>query len=384
MIKRIDLFMPPFSEYSVLHHFTHKFYEALTRLGVHCRILEAKFNDPKPFLQQIFNDPPDCTLSFNGLLPDENGYFFSDMIQIPHVACLTEPPTRFIELAKSPKTIITCMDSSGVDFFHDLGVSNVFFMPHGVEKNLRGDPESERPIDLLMLSTCIDYNEIRAEWQERFPASLCKALDEAAEATLSDQTTSHINAFITALDRHMKLDKELDLNTLPYVEALIELDEYIRGKERVDLIHAIKDYSVDIYGKGPWDKYVKNTKAKVHTPIEFKEALKLIGKSKIVLNSLPTTKHGTHTRILAGAIAGAVALTAENPYMTHYYKDKEDILYYKYRELAKVNQNIGALLSDDAKRLAIAHNGMKITLENHTWDHRASRLLKNLASILSH
>lgn len=382
MIKRIDLFMPPFNQYSVLHHFTHKFYEALTRLGVHCRILEAKFDDPKPFLQQIFNDPPDCTLSFNGLLPDDNGYFFSDMIQIPHVACLTDPPTRFIELAKSPKTIITCMDSSGVDFFHELNVSNVFFMPHGVEKNLKGDPETERPIDLLMLSTCIDYNAIRKEWQEKYPPALCKVLDEAAEATLADQTTSHINAFISALDHHMKIDRDLDLNTVPYVEAIVELDDYIRGKDRVELLHAIKDYPIDIYGMGPWEKFVGNTKARVHTPVPFKEALQLMASSKIVLNSCPTTKHGTHTRVLSGAISGAVSLTAENPYMTHYFKDKQDILYYRHSDLSKVNKNVGDLLSDRSKRIAMAHNGMKITLEHHTWDHRASRLLKNLSSIL--
>ncbi len=382
MLKRIDLFMPPFSDYSVLHHFTHKFYEALTRLGIHCRILEAKYHDPKPFLQQIFNDPPDCTLSFNGLLPDENGYFFADMIQIPHVACLTEPPTRFMELVKSPKTIITSMDSSGVDFFHDLGVSNVFFMPHGVEKNLKHPPEADRPLDLLMLSTCIDYEEIREEWKKNYPAALTRALEEAAEATLADQTTSHINAFIAAVNHHMERDEGLDTNTIPYVAALIELDQYIRGKERVELIRAIKDHPVDIYGMGPWNKFVKGSNIRIHTPVEFKEALQLMAKSKIVINSLPTTKHGTHTRVLSGAVSGAVSLTDDNPYMTHYYKDKEDILYYKYRDLSKVNQTIEDVLADDSKRIAIAHNGMKITLENHTWDHRASRLLKHLNSIL--
>jgi hypothetical protein len=312
-------------------------------------------------------------------LPDENGYFFADMIQIPHVACLTEPPTRFMELAKSPKTIITCMDSSGVDFYHELGVSNVFFMPHGVEKNLKHHPEGDRPIDVLMLSTCVDYEELRKEWKKDYPAALCRALDEAAEATLSDQTTNHINAFVAALNHHLE---GLDINTIPYIAALIDLDQYIRGKERIELIKSIKDHPVDIYGMGPWEKFIKGTNARVHTPVEFKDALQLMSQSKIVLNSHPTTKHGTHTRILSGSISGAVALTAENPYMTHYYKDKEDILYYKYRDLPKVNQTVGDLLADDSKRLEMAHNGMKITLENHTWDHRASRLLKNLTSIL--
>lgn len=382
MIKRIDLFLPPFSHYSVLHHFTYKFYEALTRLGVRCRILKANFDDPKPFLQQIFNDPPDCTLSFNGLLPDENGYFFCDMIQIPHVACLTDPPTRFIELAKSQNTIITCMDASGVEFFQEMHFPKVFFMPHGVEKNLRKDPEGPREIDLLLLSTCLDPDAIREDWQKNYPEALCKVLDEAAEQVLADSTTTPINAFVSAMNHRLKTGNSLDPNTIPYIEAIMSLDDYIRGKDRVQLLRSIKDFKVDIYGEGPWEKFTQGTKAKVHTPVPYEQALTLIGNSKIVLNSNPTIKQGTHTRVLAGTLSGAVPITSENPYMQHYYKDFQDIVYYRYKEMDKVNENIGKLLADENQRISIAKNGMEITLAHHTWDTRASQLLKNLSTVL--
>lgn len=381
MIKRIDLFLPPFSQYSVLHHFTYKFYEALTRLGIRCRVLEATFNDPKPFLQQIFSDPPDYTLSFNGLLPDGDGHFFCDMIQIPHIACLTEPPTRFIELAKSKNTIITCMDSYGVDFFQEMGFSKVFFMPHGVEKNLKQDPKSPRDIDLLMLSTCIDPDEIREDWHQHYPAALCKVLDDAAEQTLSDQTTSHISAFVSALNHRLKVNPQLDPNEIPYVEAIMSLDDYIRGKDRIKLIHSLKDFNLHIYGEGPWDKFTKGSHAKVHAPVPYEQALKLIGKSKIVLNSNPTIKHGTHTRILAGTLLGAVPVTTENPFMQSYYEDLKDILYYRYNAIEKINEQIDNILNDDQKRISMAKNASNITLDHHTWDHRASQLLKNLSSL---
>ncbi len=382
MIKRIDLFLPPFCQYTVLHHFTHKLYEALTRLGIHCRILEAKFNDPKPFLQQIFNNPPDCTLSFNGLLPDENGYFFSDLVQIPHIACLTDPPTRFIELVKSPTNIITCMDRSGLDFYHELNFPNVFFMPHGVEKGIKGTPDEKKEIDILMLSSCIDYESVRENWRAIYSESLCKVLDEAAERTLADQTTSYINAFIQSLDHHLKTEKNLDPNTIPYVEALIDLDDYIRGKDRVDLIRSIKDFPVDIYGVGPWEKFTKNTKAKIHTPIPYEEALALMKQSKIVLNSTATTKNGAHTRIFAGLLSGAVPITSENPYMLEYFNDFEDLVYYRHRQIDKVNENIKKILSDDTQRISIVNQGKEKTLAHHTWDHRASLLLKNINPIL--
>ena len=382
MIKRIDLFLPPFSHYSVLHHFTYKFYEALTRLGVRCRILKASFDDPKPFLQQIFSDPPDCTLSFNGLLPDEHGHFFCDMIQIPHVACLTEPPSQFIELAKSKNTIITCMDSSGVDFFREMGFSKVFFMPHGVEKNLYQDPRSPREINVLMLSTCIDPDAIWEDWQKHYPAALCKVLEDAAEQTLSEQTISPISAFITALNHRLKSEPDLDPNTIPYVEAITSLDDYIRGKDRIKLLKSIKDFPVDIYGDGPWEKFTKGTKAKVHTSLPYEEALSLLGKSKVILSSNPATTHGTHTRVLAGTLLGAVPVTTENPFMQQDYKNLESVIYYRYNTLDKVNEEIARVINDDQKRISMAENGMKITLAHHTWDHRASQLLKNLSSLL--
>ncbi len=54
--------------------------------------------NPRPFLDTLFADRPECTLSFNGLLPDAEGRFFCEMIQIPHVACLVDAPTQFFSL----------------------------------------------------------------------------------------------------------------------------------------------------------------------------------------------------------------------------------------------------------------------------------------------
>src|SRR6516162_3155093 len=105
-MKKIDVFMPPLSQYSVLHHFTKKLHEALVQQGIVSRLLEAKHNDPGPFLDALLKDPPDCTLSFNGLLPDNQGRFFSDMIRIPHVACLVDSPTNFLTLVRSPYSVI--------------------------------------------------------------------------------------------------------------------------------------------------------------------------------------------------------------------------------------------------------------------------------------
>src|SRR5262249_44553215 len=154
-IKRIDLFMPPnLSQYGVLHHFTKKLQEAFSRLSVNCRILEAQRNNPKPFLTELFKDPPDCTLSFNGLLPDEEGRFFADLIRIPHVAYVVDSPNSFVSLVQSPFTIIASVDGKSCEFFRGIHGAHVLFMPHGVEKDLGMEfYDHERPYDVLLLSS---------------------------------------------------------------------------------------------------------------------------------------------------------------------------------------------------------------------------------------
>ena len=127
MLKRIDIFMPPFSQYGVLGHMTKDIHEAFKRQGVNSRLLVAEHDNPKPFLDAIFDDSPDCTLSFNGLLPTPTGLFFCDMIKIPHVACLVDSPNQFMELIKSPRTVITCPDKNAVEFFKGFNAQNVLF-----------------------------------------------------------------------------------------------------------------------------------------------------------------------------------------------------------------------------------------------------------------
>src|SRR5262245_57823959 len=182
MLRRIDLFMPPnISQYGVLHHFTQKFHEALLRLGVNSRVLIAQRDNPKPFLTELFKDPPDCTLSFNGLLPDEEGRFFCDMIRIPHVACIVYTPKSFISLSQSTNSIIASVDRDACDFFRGINCKNVIFMPHGVEKNIHFDPkDNQRTYDVVLLASCIDYEKVQSDWKEKYGVAISQIMEEAA------------------------------------------------------------------------------------------------------------------------------------------------------------------------------------------------------------
>lgn len=387
MVKRIDVFMPPKGQYGVLHHFTEKFYEALGRNKVDCRLLEAEKYNPKPFLEKIFNDPPECTLSFNGLLPDEEGNFFCDMIKIPHVACLVDSPNQYLTLTKSPNTIITCPDRFSCDFFRGLNFENVIFMPHGVEKELQPNKEKNKKYDVVMLSSCIDYEEIKKKWETTLSKELCKVLEEAAEITLEDAETSYVQAFVQALDEHTKKSNAIDPLKIDFFTVLDELENYVRGKDRVEMLKGIKDARIDIFGSGfagaSWKKFVgKQKNCHIHDAVSYDQAIDIMKNSKIVLNSCAWIKNGAHERIFAGIASGALVITSENIYMRENFKSDQDIVFYQNGKWKDLNERVNYYLSNAEAREVVVDRGREKVKLHHTWDSRAKQLLKDLTPIL--
>src|SRR5437868_4071802 len=313
MLKRIDLFMPPRSQYQVLHYLTQRFAEALERTGISTRVLESQYDKPQEFIDTILNDPPDCTLSFNGLLPDKDGNFFCDLINIPHVACLLDAPQRFVSLSLSKKTIITEVDRFSCDFLEGLNCKNVLFMPHAVDRHLIVPPsESDhRPIGVLLLASFIDYEEIYQDWKKNLPETLCNTLLAEAESALVDREISYVHAMARAIDKYAKLSSGIDPRTIDFLTLLDQFEDYINGRDRVGLVRSIHNAEVHIYGSSSekWQKYAPKTKLKTHDGVDFEKGLELMRQSKIVLNSCPSIKNGAHERIFAGIASGAAVLT---------------------------------------------------------------------------
>lgn len=389
MIKRIDLFRPLFSEYGVMHHFTDKIAEALRNNGINCRILEAERTNPGPFLKDLLDDPPDCTLSINGLLPDEKGRFFCDLVKIPHVACLIDSPNPFFPLIKSPHTVITCIDRYFCQFFREFQFDRVIFFPHGVEKELSYDPQAERPIEVLMLASCIDYEAIRNRWPSKYSKPLQKAMDEAVELTLSDQTTSYIQAFIQALDHRMKSGDSVDPRQIDFGDIFNEIEAYIRGKDRHELLKAVKGAPVHVYGAAEggaagWKDFFPEGKSNIiaHDPVPYEQALQLIGKSKILLSSTPSIKNGGHERIFSGPASGALVITSENKYLKEKFTDGEDIVFYRHKNRAEVDDKISEYLKNEDLRKSLVKKGSRKVAAEHTWDHRVRHLIEQLDPIL--
>lgn len=389
MIERIDVFMPPQSPYELLRYFTLQLAAALQRTGVRCRVLEAQRDNPEVFLKALFDDRPECTLSFNGLLPDTSGHFLCDLIQIPHVACLVDAPHHFLALTHSPYSIITTNDWQALDFFEGMNFQKILFMPLGVDINLAGQTleysDEKRPYDVLMLSTFIDYEGIRKAWREQLSKSLYTALEEAAEIILSDSTISYAQGFAQAIDQQMKSSPDLDPHKIDVIALLGQLERYVNGRDRVELIKSLKDVNLHIYGNGSqqWKKLLVNQpNAAVHDPVEYEQALKLMQQSKIVLSSRASLRRGMHERVLAGIACGALVVSNENSYMKEIFPNEEGVVFYRPKQWDQVYSSIHGYLSNPEKRFAKVASGRKIIKEGYTWDHCAASLVSELGTLL--
>lgn len=391
MIKHIDLFIPPIGEFGVIKHFTRQFHTALQRAGIKTRLLVAEKDNPKPFLDKIFQDPPDCTMSFNGLLPDENGNFLCELIQIPHVACLVDSsPIYYIPLTQSLQNVITCPDRYFCSFFQNLNFNNVFFLPQAIEKDINPTnfEKDEVVYDVTFLGNCYDYEAIKEGWQTKYPPPIYEALILAVEISRATLDITFMDALVQALNEKV-VPMGLPMESLNFIEILDELETYMRGLDRVDLVKSIKNAEVHIFcsneGKKIWSKLLGKSQKNVHyhQAVPFEDALEVMRKSKILLNSSPSFKCGAHERVFAGLACGSLVMTSESLYLSEEgFKDGQNILFYKASQAKEINDKIDLYLSNEAMRVAAIAQGRDRVMSHHTWDSRVPILLNNLEPML--
>ena len=368
-------FIVNYNLYESKRHFTVKLAEAFERKGVKTKIIDVDENSlSAELIQDLKAFEPDLTASFNTLLPVSEGRFLCDFLQIPHWSILVDPLFYSLQYTRSPYSWISCVDRSDVAYLQGMGFERGFFFPHGVERDL--EPGDEKRIyEVVFFGTCYDYESLRASWQQRQPQEISKVLDEAIELFSSDIRLSLADALAKAWS-NSKLDPvKADFPALFYY-----LDNYTRGKDRVELIRAIKDVPVHVYGDLSrdnvaailgWRQYLKNQKnVTIHPSVPYGDALQILKQSKFCLNSMPFFKNGSHERVLIGLAAGAVPITTENLYFQEEFTPGKEVIFYPMNQYASVNEPLHRLLADETARQAAAAAGGKKVLANDTWDKR--------------
>ena len=387
MVQRVCLLVN-YNLYESKRYFTQKLAEAMLRRGIDTKIIDAREGVlGADTIMSIRRFAPDLTCSFNSLLPLSEHKYLWDYLETPHISFLVDPAFYSTNLTESPYSIITCVDRFDTLVFYESGFKNVFFWPHAVEAELNFDEKQSRPYDVVMLGSCYDYESLRASWLQQNPERINKVLDQTIEMVFSDITISLAQALVSAWSDSGMSPKGVDFLFLYYY-----LDNYTRGRDRVELIRSIKNAKVHIFGELStdnavgvlgWSQYLGSQgNVTVHPSVPFAEALDIMKKSKIVLNSMPFFRNGTHERIFAGLACGALPITSESLYLRENFQDGKELFYYQSNRLDVVNDKIEDLLSHEDRRKDIVRAGRAKVMREHTWDQRVDQLLQEMPAIL--
>lgn len=385
-IERICL-LTNYNLYESKRHFTEKFAEALEKRGIKTAIFDSREQALEVEMAlDIKNFSPDLTCSFNTITQLLSGKFLWDVMQIPHWSILVDPALYSLNLTSSPYSIISCVDEFDCELLQAHGFDKTFFWPHGVESSLLPGSE-ERVYDVVFLGSCNDYETLRKAWKEEYSADILRILDDACDLVLSDRSISLAQALVTAWSGSGVSPQEMDYGPLLYY-----VDSYTRGRDRVELIRAIKDVPVHIFGdimwgeemKLGWDHYLgKQKNVTIHPSVPFTESLKVLQRSKISLNSMPFFKSGSHERVFTGLATGALPVTSDSLYWRQQFIDGEDLIIYQSGKWEKVNQRIHEVLADPAKRERMIAQGRAKVMKSHTWDARVDQLLRILPGLVA-
>lgn len=384
-IERICLFTN-YNLYESKRHFTEKLAEALERRGIKTAIFDSQQQALEAEMAiEIMNFAPDLTCSFNTIAQLPSGNFLWDIMKIPHWSILVDPSLYSLNLTSSPYSIMSCVDDFDCELLQAHGFDKAFFWPHAVESSLSTGSE-KRIYDVVFLGSCNDYESIRKTWQEKYPAAVHRILDRACDIVLSEKTISLASALVAAWDPSVS-PKEVEFTPLLYC-----VDSYTRGKDRVELIRAIKDVPVHVFGEimwgeemqFGWDHYLgKQKNVTIHPSVPFQESLKILQRSKISLNSSPFFKSGSHERVFTGLASGALPVTTDSLYWREQFVDGEDLVIYKPGKWDEVNKKIHNVLADPSKREAMVTKGRAKVMKSHTWDARVDQLLQVLPGLLA-
>lgn len=376
--------------YESKRYFTEKLAEAMQRHGIDTRIVDARQAAlDAETIAAMHRFAPDFTCSFNSFeKTSADGRYLWDFLKIPHVSFLVDPSFYSTTLTGSPFSIISCVDRNDCEVIRASGFENVFFWPHAVERELAPDAKVERIYDVVLMGSCYDYESLRLSWQQRQPATLNRMMDNAIDMVMSDDTIPVAQALVKAWNA-----AAIDPQGVDFVSLYNYLDTYTRGKDRIDLIRAIKNARVHVFGElAPdnavgilsWPQYLgAQSNVTLHPSVPFGASMDILKRAKIVLNSMPFFRDGSHERIFTALACGALPCTSESKYLHEQFKEGEELVFYRVGHKDEANACIEALLADEGKRKAAAAKGREKVMQHHTWDSRVQELMRVLPPMLA-
>lgn len=307
-----------------------------------------------------------------------------EQLQIPCINILVDHPYWYRDiLLNSPvNSAILCIDQNHMQFvsrfYPQIAITG--FLPHG--GTLPCDklkPISARNIDILYAGSLYKQtsDSLKPDFSRwNFPAEticqdtinyLFEHTDITIEDALENQLLSH--------DIHLT-DSEL----CDFISSCVYIERIVSSHFREKVLETIarSGLSLTLYGNG-WEDCTWVQLNNVHYEgfIAPDEILTKMQDSKIVLNTLPWFKNGSHERVFNAMLCGAVVSSEESIYLKETLPENA-WLPFSLSELSEFPIQIRKVLGNPTAIQEMANNGYSIAYQSHTWQHRAKELHEDL------
>ncbi|GEM_PF-1007317 len=389
MIEKIAFFVFE-NLYSSKRAFTERLSEALRRREVEVKIFDIPEGVmTKEHLQTLYQFDPTLTLSFHTILPLPDGRFLWDQFKTPHVSLLLDPMIYYLNLIKSPYSILSYVDLADQALLERAGFENHFFFPHAIEKELLDEPLSrDREYEVTLIGSCYDHESVQVAWEKQYPKAVCQVIEESIQMTLCEQGQSFLESVVKVWEK-----SGLDPQLVDFQTVATYVDYYLRGYDRLKLLEALKDFRIDIFGSlfwvegqslNDWNYYTrKMDHVTVHEGVSFTESYHILRNSRVSLNSTPFFKNGSHERFLTAPALGSSVLASTNVFAKEQFGEEAGVRFYNFREWEKAPGQVAALLEDEEKRISDLEATREVIRSNFTWDRRAEELIETLPRFIS-
>lgn len=167
-------------------------------------------------------------------------------------------------------------------------------------------------------------------------------------------------------------------------ELLMELDRvvgyvdlYLRYECKYRILNELikEGFSVHIAGKGMENTLASAANVAYHGEVDIEDVVAMIGKSKIVINPVPTLTGGMHERIVTAMLGRAACFTPYNAYLEESLGQRLEYIW--MNDLGGMAKRIRQILEEfPAYDASVLQDNYRYAMENHTWGKRGEQIVE--------
>lgn len=309
-----------------------------------------------------------------------------EVLGIPCINIFVDHPYWYHNiLMRMPATgIVLCIDRNHMNYVNRFypNISMNGFVAHGgFGPSSTYKPVSDRKTEVLYAgSLYADYAKKPDFSRWDFPA------EQICRRSIEDLLACPENTIEDVIERQLHMagitlpDEELRR----FVSAGVYIERVVSSHYRERIVGSVAKAGIllELYGDG-WSgcDWIGLPNVSYGGMVSPEEILLKMEDSKIVLNTLPWFKDGSHERVFNAMLCGAVAASETSGYLEETLPADSWVSFDLSEEsLNSLPRRISGLLSDEERLQKIASAGHRLAAASHTWKARAGELHEALLS----